>query len=146
MTASDLALASLVALRPDRIGTTCPAWIESAGRTCGRPQTIGLLCARHRKVAESRWADAVEREKARLARSAASAREIETKRARLADLDAEIARLDPPDTGDLAAFAGKVHPSITRQRNAHLTDTRVARLALCHAEAERLRAWLEAVA
>ena len=30
MTASDLALASLVALRPDRIGTTCPAWIESA--------------------------------------------------------------------------------------------------------------------
>ena len=77
---------------------------------------------------------------------AASAREIETKRARLADLDAEIARLDPPDTGDLAAFAGKVHPTVTRQRNAHLTDTRVARLALYHAEAERLRAWLEAVA
>ena len=58
-----------------------------AGRTCGRPQTIGLLCARHHKAAESRWADAIEREKARLARSAASAREIETKRARLADLD-----------------------------------------------------------
>ena len=90
-------------------------------------------------------AAAVEREKARLARSAASAREIETKRARLADLDAEIARLDPPDTGDLAAFAGKVHPSITRQRNAHLTDTRVARLARVCVEAERLRAWLEAV-
>ena len=61
MTASDLALASLVALRPDRIGTTCPAWIESAGRPCGRPQTIGLLCARHHKAAESRWADAIER-------------------------------------------------------------------------------------
>ena len=145
MTASDLALASLVALRPDRIGTTCPAWIESAGRVCGRPQTIGLLCARHHKAAESRWADAIEREKARLARPA-SAREIETKRARLADLDAEIARLDPPDTGDLAAFAGKVHPSITRRRNAHLTDTRVARLARVCVEAERLRAWLEAVA
>ncbi len=143
--ASDLALASLVALRPDRIGTTCPAWIESAGRVCGRPQTVGLLCARHRKAAESRWADAVEREKACLARSVASAREIETKRARLADLDTEIARLDPPDTGDLAAFAGKVHPSITRQRNAHLTDTRVARLARVCVEAERLRAWLEAV-
>ena len=122
MTASDLALASLVALRPDRIGTTCPAWIESTGRVCGHPQTIGLLCARHRKAAESRWADAVEREKARLARSVASAREIETKRARLADLDAEIARLE------------------------RLTDERVARLALYHAEAERLRAWLEAVA
>ena len=80
MTASDLALASLVALRPDRIGTTCPAWIESAGRPCGHPQTIGLLCARHHKAAESRWADAIEREKARLARSVASAREIETKR------------------------------------------------------------------
>ena len=146
MTASDLALASLVALRPDRIGTTCPAWIESAGRTCGRPQTIGLLCARHHKAAESRWAEAVEREKARLARSVASAREIETKRARLADLDAEIARLDPPDAGDIAAFAGKVHPSITRQRSERLTDERVARLALYHAEAERLRAWLEAVA
>ena len=47
---------------------------------------------------------------------------------------------------DLAAFAGKVHPSITRQRSERLTDERVARLALYHAEAERLRAWLEAVA
>ena len=42
MTASDLALASLVALRPDRIGTTCPAWIESAGRPCGRPGALDL--------------------------------------------------------------------------------------------------------
>ena len=36
--------------------------------------------------------------------------------------------------------------SLVALRPERLTDERVARLALYHAEAERLRAWLEAVA
>ena len=55
MTGRDLALASLVALRLDNLTAgVCPAWIESAGRRCGKPATVGLLCGRHHAVAEKR--------------------------------------------------------------------------------------------
>ena len=57
MTASDLALASLVALRPDRIGTTCPAWIESAGRPCGRPARLARVCVEAERLRA--WLEAV---------------------------------------------------------------------------------------
>lgn len=50
-----LMLAAMVALRVDNMGDTCPAWIASAERRCGKPATDGHLCARHHQVAVRRW-------------------------------------------------------------------------------------------
>ena len=55
MKPTPLLLAAMVALRVDNIGDTCPAWIASADRKCGKPRAVGYLCARHDKVARRTW-------------------------------------------------------------------------------------------
>ena len=142
MKPTPLMLAAMVVLRVDNMGDTCPAWIASADRKCGKSRAVGYLCARHDKVAR----------RTREARAAAEALRSEryatdrailapTKRARLADVEAEIARREPSAPLDRAAYTGNVHPSIARR--PHLTDTNVTRMAALHREADQLRAWLK---
>ena len=144
MKPTPLVLAAMVALRVDNMGDTCPAWIASAERRCGKPATDGHLCARHHQVAVRRW-DARTAAEATRAERYATDRAIlaPTKRARLADVEAEIARREPSAPLDRAAYTGNVHPSIARRRRSHLTDTNVTRMAALHREADQLRAWLK---
>ena len=102
----------------------------------------GYLCARHDKVArrtrETRAAaDAMRAERYATDRAILAP----AKRARLADVEAEIARREPSAPLDRAAYTGNVHPSIARR--PHLTDTNVSRVAALHREADQLRAWLK---
>ena len=142
MKPTPLVLAAMVALRVDNMGDTCPAWIASAERRCGKPVTDGHLCARHHQVAVRRWDARTAVEAARSERYATDRAILApTKRARLADVEAEIARREPSAPLDRAAYTGNVHPSIARR--PHLTDTNVARMAALHREADQLRAWLK---
>ena len=136
-----LDLALTVALdRPDSWGTDCPAWIESADRKCGKPRDHGYLCKRHHAVAVRRLAKQAEKKAAADERYAAIQERLRPKReARLAWLEAEIARLDPPPpTTDPAAWAGVGHSGATRYRS-RLTPDRIHRLAELTTEAEQLR-------
>ena len=103
----NLGLASLVANGgPDGWGDSCPAWIESTARQCGKPRTHGLLCKRHHMVALNQLA--VEIGKARAQRErAVTARELDlpVRRAELAKIEARMAVLDPPADTDRAAAA-----------------------------------------
>ena len=142
MKPTPLVLAAMVALRVDNMGDTCPAWIAGAERKCGKPRAVGLLCVRHALVAERRL-DLKAADAARDAIEAAAERGrlAPAKRARLADVEAEIARREPSAPLDRAAYTGNVHPSIARR--PHLTDTNVTRMAALHREADQLRAWLK---
>ena len=142
MKPTPLMLAAMVALRVDNMGDTCPAWMDTAERKCGKPRAVGYLCARHDKVARRTWetraaADAMRAERYATDRAILAP----TKRARLADVEAEIARREPSMPKDRAAYTGNVHPSIARR--PHLTDTNVTRMAALHREADQLRAWLK---
>ena len=97
----------------------CPAWIESKGAECRRPATDGLLCRRHHHVAERRLTAAVEKRQA----EAVKAREkAPARRARLAEIEERIARLEGrlshPDTTDTAAYGGAVNTRIQARREA----------------------------
>ena len=140
--ATPLTLASVVALRVDNIGPTCPAWIDSADRRCGKPQTDGYLCNRHAKVARRTLAARLAVDATRSERHATDrAILLPAKRARLADVEAEIARREPKLPNDRAAYTGNVHPSIARR--GHLSDANVTRMAALHREAEQLRNWIK---
>ena len=142
MKPTPLALAAMVALRIDNMGDTCPAWIASADRKCGKPRAVGYLCARHDKVARRTWETRTAAVAARSERYATDRAILAPmKRARLADIEAEIARREPSAPLDRAAYTGNVHPSIARR--PHLTDTNVTRMAALHREADQLRAWLK---
>jgi len=135
------ALAAMVALRFDPASVTCPAWVADE-RRCGKPVTDGYLCARHATVARRRWDTRAAIEAQRSERYATDrAILLPIKRARLADVEAEIARREPKLPNDRAAYTGNVHPSIARR--GHLSDTNVARMAALHREADQLRAWIE---
>ena len=140
-TPRDVALMSMVTLRLDTIGDTCPAWLSGAERKCGRPRQDGYLCSRHARIAE-RLLSAREAEAAARAADLADkrARLLPEKRARLAEVEAEIARRQPALPSDRAAYTGNVHPSIARR--SHLSDANVARMAALHREANLLRAWI----
>ena len=128
MTGRDVALALLVALRLDNIAPgVCPAWIESAGRRCGKPAMVGLLCGRHHAVAEKRR---------KAIRSDRAAR-LPGWKARLAEVEAELAAMHGVPL-DRAAYTGNVHPTITRANR--LSDSRAARGARLEREASQLRA------
>ena len=105
----------------------------------GKPRAVGYLCARHDKVARRTW-DARTAVEATRSERYATDRAIlaPTKRARLADVEAEIARREPSAPLDRAAYTGNVHPSITRTN--HLSDSRIARGARLEREASQLRA------
>ena len=140
---TDLALVATVALRTDNVGDTCPAWIETVGRKCGKPQTDGLLCARHHKIALRRLAAELDGKVARAAlRLTWRGAEEVRKRARLVEVEDELKRLDQPAFRDGAAFAGDMHPTLRRQKLSALSDAHVERLAALTREARDLRSWL----
>lgn len=97
----------------------CPAWIESKGAECRRPATDGLLCRRHHHVAERRLATAIEKRQAEAVKAAEKA---PARRARLAEIEERIARLQSrlsrPDTTDMAAYGGAVNSRIQARREA----------------------------
>ena len=97
----------------------CPAWIESKGAECRRPATDGLLCRRHHHVAERRLAAAIEKRQAKAVKAAEKA---PARRARLAEIEERIARLQSrlsrPDTTDMAAYGGAVNSRIQARREA----------------------------
>ena len=97
----------------------CPAWIESKGAECQRPATDGLLCRRHHHVAERRLTAAVQKRQAEAAKATEKA---PARRARLAEIEGKIARLQSrlsrPDTTDTAAYGGAVNARIQARREA----------------------------
>lgn len=118
----------LVALRDDYPEGTCWAWMRGAEKVCGRPDTTEHphLCPQHvrmaRRVLERETARAAERRE-KAATRAAERRPILL--AELDELDAQIARLDPPQAHDRAATNAPL-----RQRMP--SDTRIATLARLH--------------
>ena len=127
----------------------CPAWIESKGAECRRPATDGLLCRRHHHVAERRLTAAIEKQQAEAAKAAAKA---PARKARLAVVEGQIARLESrlshPDTTDMAAYGGAVNSRIQARREAAMmrdveTGAELHRLTR---QAESLRSLLEATA
>lgn len=123
----------------------CPAWIESKGAECRRPATDGLLCRRHHHVAERRLTAAIEKRQAEAVKAAAKA---PARRARLAEIEERIARLQSrlsrPDTTDTAAYGGAVNPRIqARRESAMVRDVETgAELHRLTREAESLRSLL----
>ena len=142
------ALAAQVALPLAQLPETaahCPAWIESKGAACERPATDGLLCRRHHPVAERRLTAAVQKRQA----EAVKAREkAPTRRARLAEVEERIARLQSrlshPDTTDTAAYGGAVNTRIQARREAAMMRDMAtgAELHRLTREAEGLRSLL----
>lgn len=121
---------------------TCAHWIgtDSAGRRCTQPATRAGYCERHYPIALRRAQKQAAKDAAAMARHRAEQERQRPKRLeRLAWLEAEIARLDPPPpTTDLAAWAGVGHAGESRYR-ARFTPDRIHRLAELTAEADRLR-------
>ena len=119
----------------------CVAWVDSRDSRCGRDRAEGWLCRRHHRAAVDRWHEALVAARDRQQQRAEErARLLPGWRKRLARIEAEIARLDPPPaTTDMAAYGGAVHTSIQRQRLGALSDTRVERMARLHREADALR-------
>ena len=97
----------------------CPAWIESKGAECRRPATDGLLCKRHHHVAERRLTAAIEK---RQAEAVKTREKTPARRARLAEIEEQIARLQSrlshPGTTDMAAYGGTVNTRIQARREA----------------------------
>lgn len=127
------ALATLVAAGPLTPGT-CNAWMESAERRCGNPETHPYLCDRHVKVALARAKKAAEKAAVSAAKRAAwRAENVPKMRAELARVRAEIARLDPPSVTPLD------HGSLnTPLRTRMPSDARIARMADLHRRREHL--------
>lgn len=97
----------------------CPAWIEAKSTECKRPATDGLLCRRHHHVAERRLAAAAQKRQAEAVKAAEKA---PARRARLAEIEERITRLQSrlshPDTTDTAAYGGAVNTRIQARREA----------------------------
>lgn len=118
----------LVALSDHYPEGTCWAWQRGAEKVCGRPDTTDNphLCPQHvrmaRRVLERETAKAAERRE-KAATAAAARRPLAV--LELAEVDAQIARLDPPQDHDRAAANAPL-----RQRMP--SDTRIATLARLH--------------
>lgn len=119
------ALASMVAVRLDgHDPDTCAAWIDSQDRICGRPVVAPWLCKRHETVARRRVEKGAAHARERAAKHAARQEELRpAHEARLALVQAEIDRLDPP-----------------RQMHEwrHMTDRQAAHLAALYRERDNL--------
>lgn len=132
MNEHDMRLALQVALRMDnyRIGSGCPAWIESADRVCGKDPVRGYLCNRHHNVAVKRQGKALEKAHADAQKRAEyRAEKLPGWKAELERINAEIERRDQPVVRDRAAATGFVHKSIQKKRMAALSDSNVKRMA-----------------
>ncbi len=125
-----------VALRDDYPAGTCWAWMDGAQRVCGQPEVTGEhLCPQHVRMAIRRRDHAAAQTAARLARINATALlRLPARRERLAHVDAEVARLDPPPpTTDMAAYGG-LGSTAARRYQRRYTDETIHRLAELHAE------------
>lgn len=129
------ALATLVAAGPLSPGT-CNAWMESADRRCGKPETHPYLCDRHVTVALRRAKKAAEKARSDAAKTAAWRSEnVPKMRAELDRVEDEIRRLDPPATAHLD------HGSLnTPLRTRMPSDAKIERLARLNQRREHLRA------
>lgn len=129
----EIALASYVALRVDgwESWTSCPAWVESADRKCGRELIDGtLLCKRHRTVAVSRQLKAAEKANDNHAKKAAYRAEMLPRwREKLARVEADIERYGASPVSDRAAVGGATHPAVMAAQARHLSDSNVERMA-----------------
>lgn len=94
-------------LRPVAPTGACQCWVESRAARCGKP-TDGMLCLRHMAAAQRRLTTAIADDTTRKARLAAERTAAAPRlRDRLARVEAEITRLDPPaPTTDRAAYGG----------------------------------------
>lgn len=139
---------TVLALRDDYTAAGCWAWIESAERVCRKPEgDEPHLCNRHAAVARRKLALDADREQRRLEQAVADSLATRARRlARLAAVDAEIARLDPPPPTDDPAAYGGVGSTAARRYQARYTDERIARLAALHREREQLVRYLGGVA
>ena len=126
----------ILALRDDYPSGTCWAWVDSAGRACGRPDTADEphLCVRHSAVARRRFDAQVESDAAKRARrDRLAVARLPKLREQLAQVDAEIARRDPPPpTTDPAAYGGVGSTTATGYRRRLLTASNITRLAELH--------------
>lgn len=143
MITEDESLYSFVSLRPVSEWSPeqgCPAWVESAGRTCGKEPTKGYLCARHHTAAYRRMTRAHEkRREQNRAASEYRAKMTPQWAEELERVEAEIARRDQPVVNDRAAVGGVVHPSIRKKQKHLMSDKNVSRMAELHRRAEELR-------
>jgi CDGSH-type Zn-finger protein len=131
----DEALATLVVVGPLTPGT-CNAWLESAGRRCGKSETQPYLCGRHVTVALRRAEVAAEKgAQAAAKRASWRAENVPKMRAELDRVRAEIQRLDPPSVAPLDH--GVLNVPL---RKRMLSDSKVARLADLHRRREHLEA------
>ena len=132
----ETALAAQVAITtPERWRDgECPAWVESRDTVCGKqPGAGGILCARHRNVADKRFAKRVEKIKTRAkAREDKRAGELAANgdkwRAELTRIDSELERRTGLPTTDPAAWRGAIHPSLRKVAMARLSDSNVSRV------------------
>jgi len=139
MNIKDEDLAAMVALRLDRTPAQCAAWIESADRVCGRDAARPWLCKRHETVAARRLTKALADREARAEKSRAAREERRRNdQARLEAVEAQLDRLDPFRDGTAADRAAACAPLSHRLPS----DSRIAKLARLHDEADRLRARL----
>ncbi|WP_347042047.1 hypothetical protein [Brachybacterium nesterenkovii] len=119
-------LASMVAVRLDgHDPAVCAAWIDSADRVCGRPVVAPWLCKRHETVARKRAEKAGIKAREDAEKHSTRQEELRPGReARLAVVQAEIDRLDPP-----------------RQMHEwrHMTDRQAAHLSQLYRERDDLR-------
>lgn len=145
--AADRKIAPLVVIGPMRSAGHCSAWLEAAGRVCGKA-TDGHLCPRHRTVARRRFEAAVDKRRAELERAAAERNErrqrararVEGNQAQLERVEAQLARLSAPVVQDRAAVGGAVHPSIARRTEAAFSPARTQKILALSTEAQKLRA------
>ena len=98
-------------------GRSCPVWIETRDARCKRTDLIdGRWCRRHTPIILRRLQTQRDTDTANAARrDAALAAALPDLRTRLARVEAQIARLDPPPpTTDSAAYGGVGSTTATR--------------------------------
>lgn len=114
-------------------GQQCPVWIDSRDTRCGKTDLIdGRWCKRHTPIIQRKLGADRTRETEQAERRAAWMLEkLPEWRAKLARVEAEIARLDPPPpTTDTAAYGGVGSTTATHYRERFLRNLpRLAELA-----------------
>ena len=106
-------------------GTRCPFWMESRDARCGSTKLIdGRWCKRHTAVMARRLEKQAAQEAAYRREERRRAMTMLPRwRERLAWVEAEINRLDPPPpTTDMAAFGGVGSTTATRYRKRFLAN------------------------
>lgn len=140
MQLTDERLALVVALRLDgHAPQRCAAWMDAADRVCDREAVRPWLCRRHETVAKRRAVKLVAEETARAEKARRRAEEeAPALRERLAQIEAELDRIDPLRNGDRPDPAAVCAPLAQRLPSG----ARIAKLARLHRQADELRSRL----